>query len=103
MERVAQERVLKMDEYDILFDIITFGVMVLCIFGIIYAMTDILNNNNTISLGDEVVTSNEYNVYFNDSFSGRIIVTKDFMYTVRDIDGNERVFEEKWLVKVNRE
>lgn len=58
---------------------------------------------NLMSLGDEVVTSDEYNVYFNDSFSGRIIVTKDSMYTVRDMDGCERVFDKKWLVKVNRE
>jgi hypothetical protein len=86
---------------------------------VVVAFVSTQPENKFMGLGDEVATTDEYNTLFNDSFSGRIVgigryiipfnntfngrvVAKDYvMYTVRDEIGTERIFEWKWLEKVD--
>jgi hypothetical protein len=79
--------------------IIIFLISVVIAVGINESSEYILNR---LRLGDEVRTNDEYNEYFNDSFNGRIISFNWDRYTVRDIQGNEREFEKKWLIKIDR-
>ena len=82
----------------------TFAVCVIAgamlIIAIVLAFTP--SENKIMELGDQVSTTDEYNTLFNDSFSGRI-VSIDAVYTVRDENGNERVFEWKWIDHVDVE
>ena len=64
------------------------------------AMTS--GGNKFLHLGDEVTTTDEYNTLFNESFSGRI-VSIDRLYTVRDENGTERMFEWEWIDHVDVE
>lgn len=73
---------------------ITFAIGIL-LYG---AMTS--GGNKFMGLGDEVTTTDEYNILFNDTFSGRI-VSIDSLYTVRDENGTERMFEWKWIDHVD--
>ena len=59
-------------------------------------------SNSAVGLGEEVVTTVEYDELFGDSFSGRIVMI-DGAYTVRNITGTERSFERKWLDRVDAE
>ena len=59
--------------------------------------------DTSLLLGDEVKTSDYYNECFNESFEGRVISSTLYRYTVRDMEGNERTFEKKWLVKIGDE
>lgn len=81
-------------------------ILVMLIIGVaigFFILNDINNcaTDNFIYLGDKVTTTKEYNEFFNDSFSGRVVMTQHTNYIVKDIYGNERVFEKEWLIKVN--
>ena len=76
----------------------TFAVLVIggamLIIATVLAFTP--SENKFMELGDEVTTTDEYNTLFNETFSGRI-VSIDSLYTVRDENGTERMFEWKWI------
>ena len=57
--------------------------------------------DRTILLGDEVQTTDRYTLLFNDSFSGKVVMTMpDGAYIVRNTNGTERTLSLHWLDKV---
>ncbi len=87
--------------------IVVIGIIFLsvCVGVITYPIANEISQNmrdNTIYLGDEVATTDEYNILFNDSFSGNVVTTmRDKMYIVRNTNGEERTFERKWIDKTS--
>ena len=57
---------------------------------------------NSITLGDEVRTTDRYTYLFNDSFSGKVVMKMpDGAYIVRNTNGTERTLSRHWLDKVD--
>ena len=78
-------------------------ILIIIVCTIIFIGFNYVNGTaDLISFGDEVRTSDYYTECFNESFEGRVIGSQTYRYTVRDMNGNERTFEKKWLVKTGR-